>query len=146
MAKNNPKKPGLLRSMLIALRAVPPLQRTLVMTGVFVSSIFELFGFATIIPLLSVMSPEAEMHMGGRRGVIRDTLEHGYNALGLPMNMVTLLLTILMFMTIKAVISIGVKEVFDWAGQVAVPLSLVSLPPQRSLSSLKRSLETSSGG
>ena len=42
--------------------------------------------------------------------MIRDTLEHGYNALGLPMNMVTLLLTILMFMTIKAVISIGVTR------------------------------------
>jgi ATP-binding cassette subfamily C protein len=110
MAKSNPKKPGLLRSMVIALRAVPPLQRTLVMAGVFVSSIFELFGFATIIPLLSVMSPEADMHMGGRRGMIRDTLEHGYNALGLPMNMVTLLLTILLFMTIKAVVSIGVTR------------------------------------
>ena len=110
MAKNNPKKPGLLRSMVIALRAVPPVQRTLVMAGVFVSSIFELFGFATIIPLLSVMSPETDMHMGGRRGMIKDTLEHAYNALGLPMNMVTLLLTILLFMMIKAVVSIGVTR------------------------------------
>jgi ATP-binding cassette subfamily C protein len=80
------------------------------MAGVFVSSVFELFGFATIIPLLAVMSPEADMHMGGRRGMIKDTLEHGYNALGLPMNMVTLLLTILLFMTIKAVVSIGVTR------------------------------------
>jgi signal peptidase I len=35
---------------------------------------------------------------------------------------------LLPFVLIAAVISIGVKEVFDWAGQVAVPLSLVSLP------------------
>jgi ATP-binding cassette, subfamily C, bacterial len=110
MADNKPKKPGLLRSMLISLRAVPPLQRVIVLFGVFVASIFELVGFAAIIPLLSVMSPETDMAMGGRREMIRDALERAFNAVGLPMNLVTLLLTILLFMVIKAVISIGVTR------------------------------------
>ena len=110
MAKNNPKKPGLLRSMLISLRAVPPFERTLVIIGVTVAGIFELFGFATIIPLLAVMSPDTGLEVGGRRRMIGDALERGYNAIGLPMNLVTLLLTILLFMVIKAVVSIVVTR------------------------------------
>jgi signal peptidase I len=35
---------------------------------------------------------------------------------------------LLPFVLIAAVLAIGVKEVFDWAGEVAVPLSWVSLP------------------
>jgi len=110
MAKSNPKKPGLLRSMLISLRAVPPLQRTLVLSGVFVAGIFELFGFAAIIPLLSVMSPETDVAMGGRRGMIRDVVKHALDSVGLPMDMPTLLLIIVGFMVIKAVISIVVTR------------------------------------
>ena len=109
MAKN-PNKPGLLRAMLISLRVVPPLQRTIILVGVFVASIFELIGFAIIIPLLSIMSPESDMPMGGRRGAIHDALESAFNAVGVPMNMMTLLLAILLFMVIKAVISIGVTR------------------------------------
>ena len=110
MAKTPQKKPGLLRSMMISLRAVPPLQRMLVIVGVCVAGVFELVGFAAIIPLLSVMSPEADMEMGGRREMIRNALEAVYTTLGLPMNLVTLLLTILVFMVIKAVISIAVTR------------------------------------
>jgi ATP-binding cassette, subfamily C, bacterial len=110
MAKNNPKKPGLLRSMLMSLRAVPPMQRTTVVAGVFIASIFELVGFAAIIPLLAVMNPEADMPMGGRRGAINDALKSAFDAVGLPMNMVTLLLAILLFMVVKAVISIAVTR------------------------------------
>ncbi len=110
MAKSDKKKPGLLRSMLISFRAVPPLERTLVLFGLFVAGIFELFGFATIIPLFSVMSPESDLDMGGQRGIIRDTLASAYGALGLPMNFVSLLLTILLFLVIKAVVSIIVTR------------------------------------
>jgi signal peptidase I len=35
---------------------------------------------------------------------------------------------LLPFVLVAAVLAIGVKEVFDWAGEVAVPLSWVSLP------------------
>jgi ATP-binding cassette subfamily C protein len=108
MAKN--KKPGLLRLMTTALRAVPLKERSLVMTGVWFSSIFELFGFATIIPLLAVLSPESDLAMGGRRGMIKDALEKAYNAVGLPMNLATLLLTILLFMVLKAVVTIFVTR------------------------------------
>jgi ATP-binding cassette subfamily C protein len=110
MASDTPKKPGLVRSMLISLRAVPPLQRAIVIVGVCVAGIFELVGFAAIIPLLSVMSPETDLPMGGRREMIHNALEKAYATLGLPMNLVTLLLTILLFMVIKAAISIAVTR------------------------------------
>jgi ATP-binding cassette subfamily C protein len=104
------KKPGLLRSMSVSLRAVPPLQRAIVAVGVCIAGVFELVGFAAIIPLLSVMSPEAQMPMGGRREMVHNALENAYVTVGLPMNLVTLLLTILLFMVIKAVISIAVTR------------------------------------
>lgn len=110
MPSNRSKKPGLLRSMLMSLRAVPPLQRTIVIVGVCIASIFELVGFAAIIPLLSVMSPDTDMAMGGRREMIHNALQSAFNAVGLPMNLVTLLLTILLFMVIKAGISIAVTR------------------------------------
>ena len=110
MAKNPQKKPSLLRSMIISLRAVPPLQRSIVVVGVCIASVFELVGFAAIIPLLSVMSPETDMELGGRREMIHNALENAYTTLGLPMNLPTLLLTILLFMVIKAVISIAVTR------------------------------------
>jgi ATP-binding cassette, subfamily C, bacterial len=110
MAKDNSKKPGLLRSMLMSLRAVPLKERSLVMFGVWFAGVFELFGFATIIPLLSVLSPESGLDVGGRRGMIKHALERMYNSLGLPMDMPTLLLTILLFMVIKAVVSIVVTR------------------------------------
>jgi ATP-binding cassette, subfamily C, bacterial len=110
MAKNPAKKPNLLHSMIISLRAVPPLQRTIVIVGVCVAGIFELVGFAAIIPLLSVMSPETDMEMGGRREMIHNAIESAFNAVGLPMELSTLLLAILLFMVIKAVISIAVTR------------------------------------
>ena len=110
MPSNRTKKPGLVRSMLVSLRAVPPLQRTIVIVGVSIAGIFELVGFAAIIPLLSVMSPDTGMPMGGRREIIHNTLESAFTAVGLPMNLVTLLLTILLFMVVKAAISIAVTR------------------------------------
>jgi ATP-binding cassette subfamily C protein len=110
MIGNKARKPGLLRATLMSLRTVPPLQRTIVIVGVCVAGVFELVGFAAIIPLLSVMSPDTGMPMGGRREMIHDALENAYSALGLPMNLVTLLLTILLFMVIKAAISIAVTR------------------------------------
>src|SRR5688572_20358054 len=110
MAKNPAKKPNLLHSMIISLRVVPPLQRIIVIVGVCVAGIFELVGFAAIIPLLSVMSPETDMEMGGRREAIHKAIESAFNAVGLPMELPTLLLAILLFMVIKAVISIAVTR------------------------------------
>jgi ATP-binding cassette subfamily C protein len=104
------KKPGLLRSMIVSLRAVPPLQRAIVVVGVCIAGVFELVGFAAIIPLLSVMSPGAEMSMGGRREMIHNALENAFGTVGLPMIWETLLLAILLFMVIKAVISIAVTR------------------------------------
>lgn len=110
MATSDTKKPSLLWTMLVSIRAVPPLERTLVLVGLMVAGMFELFGFATIIPLFAIMSPEADTEGGGRRAVIGDTLESAYGALGLPMNFLTLLLTILLFLVIKAVVSICVAR------------------------------------
>jgi ATP-binding cassette, subfamily C, bacterial len=110
MAKTEQKKPGLLRLMLTSLRVVPPLQRTIVLTGLVFAGIFELFGLATIIPLFSIINPQSDLDMGGRRGVILGALKGFYDALGLPMNLVTLLLTILLFLVIKAIVSIAVTR------------------------------------
>jgi ATP-binding cassette subfamily C protein len=110
MPSDKQKKPGLLRSMLISLRAVPPLQRVIVIVGVSVAGIFELVGFAAIIPLFAVMSPDTNLPMGGRRELIHNALESAFGAVGVPMNLVTLMLTIVIFMIIKAVISIGVTR------------------------------------
>lgn len=110
MDNSRRKKPGLLRSMIVSLRAVPPLQRAIVIVGVCIAGVFELVGFAAIIPLLSVMSPGAEMSMGGRREMIHNALENAFGTVGLPMIWETLLLAILLFMVIKAVISIAVTR------------------------------------
>lgn len=96
--------------MLIALRAVPPLKRTIVVVGVFIASIFELVGFAAVIPLFSILSPNSGIHMSGRREVIHRSLESAFGAVGLPMNMLTILLAIVMFMMIKAAVSIAVAH------------------------------------
>jgi ATP-binding cassette, subfamily C, bacterial len=112
-----PKKLGLLRFMLSALRAVPPLERTVVMIGLFFAGIFELFGFATIIPLFAIMSPDVGIDVGGRRAVVGEVLDSAYAAVGLPVEVmtvnqktITLLLTILLFLVIKAVVSIVVSQ------------------------------------
>ena len=110
MAKTPQKKPGLLRSMVISLRAVPPLQRMVVIVGVCIASVFELVGFAAVIPLLSLMSPETDMQLGGRREMIQSAMEKAFTTVGLPMTWETLLLTIVLFMVIKAVISIAVTR------------------------------------
>jgi ATP-binding cassette subfamily C protein len=110
MAKTPQKKPGLLRSMIISLRAVPPLQRMVVIVGVCIASVFELVGFAAVIPLLSLMSPETNMPLGGRREMIHNAMEKAFATVGLPMIWETLLLTIVLFMVIKAVISIAVTR------------------------------------
>ncbi len=110
MAKSPQKKSGLLRSMVISLRAVPPLQRAIVIVGVCIAGVFELVGFAAIIPLLSLMSPETDMPMGGRREMIHNAMENAFATVGLPMIWETLLLAILLFMVIKAVISIAVTR------------------------------------
>ncbi|WP_162916499.1 ABC transporter ATP-binding protein [Dongia deserti] len=110
MARNKPKKPGLLRSTLTSLRAVPPLQRSIVIVGVCVASVFELVGFAAIIPLFSVMSPDMDLEPGGRRALIHNALEKAFTTIGLPMNLVTLLLTIVLFMVVKAAVSIVVTR------------------------------------
>ena len=96
--------------MIIALRAVPPLKRTIVVVGVFIASIFELVGFAAVIPLFSILSPNSGIHMSGRREVIHRSLESAFGAVGLPMNMLTILLAIVLFMMIKAAVSIAVAH------------------------------------
>ena len=96
--------------MIIALRAVPPLKRTIVVVGVFIASIFELVGFAAVILLFSILSPNSGIHMSGRREVIHRSLESAFGAVGLPMNMLTILLAIVLFMMIKAAVSIAVAH------------------------------------
>lgn len=104
------KEHGLLRLMRISLRAVPPHKRTIVIIGVCIAGIFELVGFAAIIPLFSVLSPGAGISMGGKGEMIHEWLESVFGTLGLSVNLVTLMVTIPLFMVIKAVISIAVTN------------------------------------
>jgi ATP-binding cassette, subfamily C, bacterial len=110
MAKVSSKGQSIPRLILTSLHAVPPLKCTIVVVGVFIASIFELVGFAAIIPLFTVLSPNSGMHMGGRREMIHQSLESAFNAVGLPMNMVTLMLAIVLLMAAKAAVSIAVTH------------------------------------
>ena len=107
--KNHPK-PGLVRTALISFSAVPPLERGIVLFGLTVAGIFELFGFATLIPLFAVMTPDSGMDIGGKRAVINDTLGDAFAVIGAPMGPMTLLGIIFLFLVIKAVVSIMVSR------------------------------------
>jgi ATP-binding cassette subfamily C protein len=95
-----------LRHMWAAFSTVPPLQRTIVVVGLTVAGAFELFGLAMIVPLIIAIDPTGGTDAGGRKGMIRDTIADLFGMVGLPMTFVSLLLVILLFLTIKAVVSI----------------------------------------
>ncbi len=104
------QSPSFWRGMWEAFTAVPPLQRTIVVIGLTIAGMFELFGLATIVPLILALDPSAGLDVGGRKGMIRDVIAEAFNSVGLPMNFVTLLLVILLFLVIKAAVGIQVMR------------------------------------
>lgn len=97
------------------LRLVPPKTRVIVITGLFLSSMFELIGLTMIIPLLATAA-QAREAKGGLVLVIRSAMDK----LGLPFDPVFLLAIIIVGLLLKAVISIAVmRYVSDIVGEIS---------------------------
>jgi ATP-binding cassette subfamily C protein len=97
------------------LRLVPPKTRAIVITGLFLSSLFELIGLTMIIPLLATAA-QAREAKGGLVLVIRSAMDE----LGLPFDPVFLLTIIIVGLLLKAVISIAVmRYVSDIVGEIS---------------------------
>ena len=79
-----------------------PVQRVVVIGGLFLSSMFELLGLAMIIPLLA----SASMEIHGGKGAITNAIRKGMETIGLPFNPVILLVVIVIGFTLKAVVTI----------------------------------------
>lgn len=101
---------GFVKGMWSAFTSVPPIERTVVVVGLTIAGILELFGMATIVPLILAIDPNGGLNIGGSKGMIRDAVAHVFGMVGLPMTFVTLLFVILMFLSVKAVISILVMR------------------------------------
>jgi len=110
MASKDPKKPGFLRNMWTAFSAVPRLQGAIVVFGLTIAGILELFGLATIVPLVLVLDPVTLADASGRKEVIREAVDAAFASIGLQTDLVTLLLAVLVFLSIKAVIGILVMR------------------------------------
>jgi ATP-binding cassette, subfamily C, bacterial len=110
MASKEPRRPGFLRNMWTAFSAVPLPQGAVVVFGLTVAGILELFGLATIVPLVLVLDPMTHMESGGRKEVIREAVDAAFATVGLETTFVTLLLAVLVFLSIKAIIGILVMR------------------------------------
>jgi ATP-binding cassette subfamily C protein len=110
MASKEPRKPGFLRNMWAAFSAVPPLQGMIVVIGLTVAGILELFGLATIVPLVLMMDPLTHVEAGGRKEFIREGADTIFASVGLETNLFTLILAVVLFLSVKALISILVMR------------------------------------
>src|SRR5262245_34254649 len=88
-------------------------QRLIVVIGLFFSSVMEMLGLAIIIPLLSAVSfsgDEAAMGMSASKAGISKAFHAALSAVGLTPNIATLVLLIVVGLSIKSAISIGVMR------------------------------------
>lgn len=108
--RDEPKKPGFVRNMWAAFSAVPRWQGAVIVVGLTVAGILELFGLATIVPLILVLDPATHVEAGGRKEVIGQTIDSMFASIGLQTDFVTLLLAVLVFLSIKAIIGIAVMR------------------------------------
>jgi ATP-binding cassette, subfamily C, bacterial len=110
MASKEPSKPGFLRNMWTAFSAVRPLQGGIVVFGLTVAGILELFGLATIVPLVLVLDPATHVDTGGRKEMIGGVVDTVFASVGLRVDFVALLLAVLLFLSVKAIIGILVMR------------------------------------
>lgn len=102
------------------LQLVPPKTRFVVISGLFVASVLELFGLTMIIPLLALAAQVREKH-GGLVVAIRAGME----SLGLPFDPSFLLTAIIIGLCLKAVVSISVMRfVSDIVGDISSQFQL----------------------
>jgi ATP-binding cassette, subfamily C, bacterial len=87
------------------LSQVPPRQRLLVVGGLFLSGVFELFGLWMIVPLLASVSGGRE----GKAGLVA-ALRTAVEAVGLPFHPATFLGLIVLGLTLKSATTIAVMR------------------------------------
>ncbi len=109
-AKPAPKVASFWRAMWTAFSAVPRVQGVVVVCGLTVAGILELFGLATIVPLVLIMDPVTPSEAGGRKEFIREGADKLFASVGLETNTATLLIAVVVFLSIKAMISIVVMR------------------------------------
>jgi ATP-binding cassette subfamily C protein len=115
------RKPSVwLNAFARVLRLVPVKTRVIVITGLFISGLLELFGLTMIIPLLATAAQVREAK-GGLMMAVRE----GMQSLGLPFDPSFLLTAIIIGLSLKAVVSIAVtKYVSDLVGNISSEFQL----------------------
>lgn len=103
---------GTLRMVIEPLMTIPMRQRLVVVLGQFASSVIELIGLATIVPLLAMVSfgPNAKVHAGGLKMVINELFHTLMATIGLTVNIGTLMIVVVALLSIKSAISIGMMR------------------------------------
>ena len=97
------------------LRLVPLRTRLVVIGGLFISSVLELFGLTMIIPLLATAAQVREAKAG-----LMMAIRAGMESLGLPFDPSFLLAAIIIGLSLKAVVSISVtRYVSDLVGDIS---------------------------
>jgi ATP-binding cassette subfamily C protein len=105
---------------------VPVWNRFIVVAGLFVSSVVELFGLAMIIPLLASVSAQGEggQLRGGKAELIAE-FERSLAGIGLNADISTLILLIVVGLSIKSAISIAVmRHVGDLMADITTSVRL----------------------
>jgi ATP-binding cassette, subfamily C, bacterial len=105
---------------------VPVWNRVVVVVGLFVSSVVELLGLAMIIPLLSAVSNDGEgARLRGLKAEIMTYFERALAVLGLTPDIATLILFIVIGLSVKSAISIGVmRHVGDLMAEISTSVRL----------------------
>lgn len=105
---------------------VPVWNRVIVVVGLFVSSVVEMLGLAMIIPLLSTVSAHGEgAQLRGAKAEIVADFEKALGSIGLAPDISTLILLIVVGLSIKSAISIGVmRHVGDLMAEITTSVRL----------------------
>lgn len=98
------KLTGWLRAMWRVLRLVSPMQRLVVIGGLFVATVLETLGMTMIIPLLA-----SSAHLRESKGIAL-AMEKAFNSIGLPFEPWVMLVVIIVGLSLKAVISVSVAR------------------------------------
>jgi ATP-binding cassette, subfamily C, bacterial len=115
------RKPSVwLNAFTRVLRLVPVKTRALVISGLFISGVLELFGLTMIIPLLATAAQVREA-----KGGLMLAVRAGMESLGLPFDPSFLLAAIIIGLLLKAVVSISVtRYVSDLVGDISSEFQL----------------------
>ena len=115
------RKPSVwLNAFARVLRLVPVKTRVLVISGLFISGVLELFGLTMIIPLLATAAQVREA-----KGGLMLAVRAGMESLGLPFDPSFLLAAIIVGLSLKAVVSIAItRYVSDLVGDISSEFQL----------------------